>query len=110
MMPIFETNETPEQQLIRTLREKGFESPESLKLLLDWTMEQEKMVEQSRDYVGAQIQLNIKRACLYRDAGNLDAARESLEDAAEHAWNEHRDELYEEVVKEIQQMQDSNVK
>ena len=109
MMSNFEKNETPEQILVRMLREKGFDNPESCKLLLEWTMEQEKLAEQSGDYIGAQILLNIKRAKIYRDAGNADAAREAFADAAEHAWNEHRDELYGQIIAEMEKVEATDV-
>lgn len=100
-IPIIEKRENEEQKLIKLLREKGFDDPESRELLLEWTIGQEKLVEQSNDYPLEQIRLNIRRARLYYSAGNSQVASEAFEDALTQAWNEEREELYRQILQEM---------
>lgn len=105
--PKFENNENPEQQLVRLLKEKGVEDPEARNFLDSWTRKQEKQVEQSDDYNLEQIHFNLRRARLYFEAGYVDEAFENFEDARTQALNEQRDELYQAIMKEMDQVEDS---
>ncbi|HLB95572.1 MAG TPA: hypothetical protein VJK26_01560 [Patescibacteria group bacterium] len=105
--PTSENEESPEQQLVRLLKEKGVEDPEARNLLINWTLEQEKQVEQSDDYHFEQIQFNLRRARLHFKAGLVDAAFENFEAALTQAWNEERDELYQAIMKEMDEIEDS---
>ena len=105
--PTSESEESPEQQLVRLLRERGIEDPEVRDYLDNWTREQERQVEQSDDYPLAQIEFNLRRARLYFEAGYIDAARENLGDARIQAWNEQRDELCQAIEQEIDELEDS---
>jgi len=107
--PIFEENETPEQKLVRLLKdmkEKGVENPEVMKLLDNWTREQEKKVEQTDD-PEAPIKFNLLRARLYFKAGYVEEAFENFEAARMQAWNEGRDELYQSIMEEMNQIEES---
>ena len=99
--PKFETPETTEQKLLRLLKDKTLTAPETLTAFNQWLSEQEKLVEQADDYVLAQIELNLKRARLYLSAGYIDEALADFEDARCQAWNEQRDELYGEIMREM---------
>ncbi len=105
----FETKESPEQQLVRLLKEKGVEDPEAREFLDIWTREQEKQVEQStgEEYHIAQIQFNLKRARLYFEGGFVEEAFKNFEAARMQAWNEQKDELYQAIMKEMDQVEDS---
>jgi len=105
--PTFENKETAGQQLVRLLRENGVENLEVKNLLDIWTREQEKLVEQSSNYQDEQIRLNLRRARLYSEAGYLGEAFENFESARRQAWNKHRDELYQEIMKEMDGLEDS---
>lgn len=105
--PTFENKESPEQQLIKLLKEKGVEDLEAKEFLDNWTREQEKLVEQSDDYHFEQIQFNLRRARLYFKAGYIDEAFENFEAARTYAWNEQRDELYQAIMKEMDQIENS---
>lgn len=114
--PTFENEENPEQQLVELLREKGkfifnlnkgVEDPEVRELLDSWTREQEKRVEQSDDYSLEQIKFNLERACLYFEAGYVDEAFENFEAARMQALYEHRKELYQAIMKEMDEIEDS---
>lgn len=93
-----------EQGLIQALKEKGAADPEVKNLLNDWTCEQEKQVEQSGDYRAGQIQLNLRRARLYFEAGYTAEALENFEAAQTQAWHERRDELYRVITEEIDKL------
>ncbi|MCK4354837.1 hypothetical protein KAW43_00580 [Candidatus Parcubacteria bacterium] len=102
----FKKEEEPEQKLIRLLKEKGVEDPEARKLLLSWTIEQEKQVEKSDD-PEAPIQFNLRRARLYFDAGYRKAADENFEAARTQAWNENKKKLYQAIMKEMDEIENS---
>lgn len=106
---IFEIEENPEQRLVRLLKEKGAEDSEVKKILIVWTIEQEKQVEQLMGdaYSRAQIEFNLKRARLYFEAGYTEEAFENFEAARTQAWNEQRNELYQAIMKELDQIKDS---
>jgi len=103
--PTLEKRETADQKLVRLLKEKGSEDPEARKFLNDWTKEQERAIEQLSDYVLGQIQLNLRRARLYFQAGYVDAALENFEAAGTQAWNLHNDELYQAIMREMDELQ-----
>ncbi|KKT01829.1 MAG: hypothetical protein UV80_C0008G0039 [Candidatus Peregrinibacteria bacterium GW2011_GWF2_43_17] len=102
----FETKENPEQQLVRLLKEKRTEDPETKEFLDSWTREQEQMVEKSTD-PEAPIQFNLRRARLYFEAGYVEEAFENFESARMQAWNEQRNELYQAIMKEMDELEDS---
>ena len=104
--PTFEENETPEQQLVRLLKEKGVQYPEVREFLDNWTREQEKKVEQTDD-PEAPIKFNLLRARLYFKAGYVEEAFENFEAARMQAWNEGRDELYQSIMEEMNQIEES---
>lgn len=105
-MPTFENEGSPEEKLVRLLKEKGAEDPEARKFLNDWTEEQERRVEQSKDY-DAKIKFNLTRGRLYFKAGYVDEAFENFEDARIQAWNEQRIELYQAIMREGDEMEKS---
>lgn len=104
----FETRENPEQRLVRLLKEKGVEDPETRNFLDAWTREQEERVEKDDDPV-AKIEFNLKRARLYFEAGYVEEAIENFEAARMQAWNENREELYQEIIAEMDRLE-SNLK
>jgi hypothetical protein len=87
--------------LVRLLKEKGVEDPETRNLLINWTIEQERLVEASAD-PEASIQFNLRRARLYFEAGYKDEAFENFEAAKTQAWNEHRDEPCQAIAEEME--------
>lgn len=107
-LPTFESKreEQPEQKLIRLLKEKGIEDPEARSLLISWTIEQERQVEESVD-PEAPIQFNLRRGRLYFEAGYIEEAFENFEAARTQAWNERRDKLYQAIMEEMDKIEDS---
>lgn len=106
-VPEFEQRNSPENQgkgpedrVVRLFKEKGSEDPEARDLLINWIIEQEKQVEESNDSE-AVIQFNLRRARLYLRIGFKEEALENFEAARVQAWNEHRDDLYEAIEKEM---------
>ena len=106
--PIFENGneQISEQKLIQLLEEKGVEDPEVKKILIKWTKEQEKKVEESDD-PEAPIQFNLRRARLYFKAGYYKEAFENFKAALMQAYQERRDELYQKIEEEINEIKDS---
>ena len=104
-MPIFETQEMTEQRLITLLKEKGLEDADAREALLQWTIAQEQEVEQSQNK-DALIQLNLKRARLYFEAGLITEAFENYEAAYDQAYNEYNDALCQSISDEMDAMED----
>lgn len=103
---ILKNKENPEQQLIQLLKEKGAKNQEAKDLLISWTIEQEKQVEKSVN-PEAPIQFNLQRARLYFKAGYIEEALENFEAAQIQAWSEQRNELYETITKEVNEIKNS---
>ena len=105
--PEFENEEISEDQLIELLKSRGVEDTEVRELLLKWTAEQEKKAEESEDHHLAYIELSLRQARLYLAAGYIEEAFESYEAARTFAYDEFRDELYEVIMKEMDEVEDS---
>jgi hypothetical protein len=80
--------------LVDALKTRGIEDSETRELLIRWTEEQERKVEELRTRE-AQIQFEINRAELYIDSGFHDEGRGALEDALIIASQEELGELVE---------------
>ena len=103
--PQFEKKEeSPDKKLVRLLKEKGHEDPETQEFLASWTQEQEILARNAEDHFLAEIELNLKRARLYFEAGYIQEAFENFESAQEQAWNEERDDLYEKIEEEREKL------
>jgi len=98
--PVYENEKIDEQRLIQLLKEKGPKNPEAKDLLVRWTIEQEKRVEELKD-PEEPIRHNLRRARLYFDAGFTEEALENFEAARTQALNEERGELYWEITDEM---------
>lgn len=94
-----------EKHLAGLLKEKGVENPEVRRLLDSWTREQESEVKKSGDPATAAIELNLRKARLYFAAGYRGEALESFEAARMQARNENREELYQAIVAEMDELE-----
>ena len=103
-MPSFENKESTEQQLIRLLKERGSEDLVAKSLLDTWTREQERQVEKENNSGGA-IELNLRRARLYFEAGYVDEALENFEAARMQARNENKQEVYQAIMAEMDKLE-----
>jgi hypothetical protein len=103
-MTMFEVMVSPEQQLVKLLKEKGPEDTEFKETFTKWTIGQEQKVEKSSDYKNEQIHFNIRRARIYFEAGYLEDAFESFENARTQAWNEQFEELYKSIMDEMDRL------
>jgi hypothetical protein len=96
----------PEEGSERITSEEVIESlrtnPEDLSKLLKYLEAREKEVTSSKET----LNLNIKIAEIYRDAGLKEAALKSFEDAATQAWNENEDTLYEQLMDEADKLRE----
>ncbi|MFA6135909.1 MAG: hypothetical protein WC705_00920 [Candidatus Paceibacterota bacterium] len=104
--PKFEEEGGIEQRLVELLREKGVEDEGVRSALINWTIEHERQVQESSD-PEAVPRFVIRQAHLYLKAGYVTEALESFEAARMWAWNKGRDELYQAIVKEMNEIEDS---
>lgn len=99
-------NPSPEvglrQKLVEALR-LGSENQETHQLLEGWLKEEEAKVYETYDSGSPQafIDLNRSRARLYLEAGHIDEALENLKSAALQAENERMDDLWNDIIDEI---------
>ena len=88
------------------LRERGVDE-EAQKELLTWTEAQEaraREINTSR----ANIEVNVRRAKLYRAAGLIDEAWDVLESVRMQALNEGESDLYDEAMQLMDEIEGSN--
>ncbi len=97
------------KQLVEALRTKGPEDPEVRQLLDKWTKEEEAKVYEAYDSGSPEafIELNRKRARLYLDAGYIEEALVNLESAATQAENERMDDLWNNIMDEVDSIKDA---
>ncbi|MDP3764579.1 MAG: hypothetical protein Q8Q95_03075 [bacterium] len=86
-----------DQEVIEALRTKGNEDTETRALLLKWT-EQNETEANNINTSKANIECIIKQALLYKEAGYVAEALESLENAQLAAFNEKETELYQQII------------
>lgn len=108
--PQFEKQETPEKKLIRLLKEKGVEDPETREILNSWIYSREKEIEklEGEPYRLAQISFNIQRACIYFQGGYAEEALTDLEETRVQIFHElgEESELYDEVIEQMDEIED----
>lgn len=100
--PTPENIEVSDQELIDALKSKGVEDPEVSKLLQRWTEQGEKKVATPEDA----INFNRERARLYVEAGYVEEGLGVLESARIQAWNEQREELFNQIMTEMDEIED----
>lgn len=86
-----------DEEVIEALRMKGKEDPETHALLLKWTKQNEAEANKVNTSK-ANIECTIKQALLYKEAGYIAEALESLENAQLAAFNEKETELYQQII------------
>jgi len=99
--PSPEKKETSDKELIDALKSKGVEDPETFKLLQKWTKQEERRGNSPE----ASIELNLKRGRLYIEAGYVQEGLEVLESARMQAWNEQREELFNQIMAEMDEIE-----
>lgn len=95
--PNQEGAEISKGDVIESLRQ----NPENLSLLTKFLEKRDAEVTNSKETLA----LNIEVAEIYRDAGLLEAAKEAFTQAAEQAWQEQDDALYEHLMIEADKIQ-----
>ncbi len=90
-------------EVSRLLKDSGPENPEAKTLLNKWLDENQLKVESG---VITNLEFNISWAELYRDAGMGEIAREAFEQAAELARQENKDNEYDRLQREIENLRD----
>ena len=102
--PTPEKKEVLDKELIDALKSKGVENPETFQLLQKWTRQEERRGNSPE----ASIELNLKRGRLYIEAGYIEEGLEVLESARMQAWNEGREELYNQIMAEMDEIEAQN--
>jgi len=87
------------------LRENGFEHPETRDLVIKWTEQQEALVTKENTS-RASIVFNIERADLYLAVGDKEGALECLEDARMQSYQENESELYKQIMKKMDEIEE----
>lgn len=100
-----EKKEVSDQELVDALKSKGIENPEAFQLLQSWIKQGEKNVAEANT-PEATIEFNRKRARLYIDAGYVQEGLEVLEGARMQAHNERREELFSQIMTEMDEIED----
>ena len=90
-------------KVLELLRVNGYEHPETKEAVTKWTEQQEAIV--TKENTGhARIAFEIERADLYLATGDTDGALECLEDARVQAHYENEDELYDQIMKKMDEV------
>ena len=100
--PSPEKSEISDQELINALGLKGVEDPEVHQFLQQWTEQGERQVSNPENA----IKFNQRRARLYLEAGYVQEGLEVLESARMQAWNEQREELFNQIMAEMDEIED----
>lgn len=82
-----------EEEIIKKAKELGPSDPEVKKLIIEWTVTQERLVESKNDKIGG-IKFEINRANLYYKIGLFDDAYESTCAAMDQAEEMGSEELF----------------
>jgi len=92
------------ETVLEILRTKGPEDPETKVLVERWTAQQEDIA--TKENTGrAAITLNIERADLYLAVGDIEGALDCLEDARMQAYQENEKELYDQIMKRMDELE-----
>ena len=91
------------EALIQTLRERGFEDPEAVRLFGIWADKGQAEADRI-DTPRANIEFNIKCATVFRAAGHMEAARDALESILVQADNEGEQDIYDEAAGVLREM------
>ncbi len=100
-------NRIEKQEVLNMLREKGLDGPEVRKLVMDWTIQQEALVEKEGTS-RASIMFNIGRSDLYIATGDINGAIGCLEDALVQAHQENEIELRHEIIERMKEIVKGN--
>ena len=94
----------PNQEDIESLKARMIESlklgTEDLSLLNEFLDRRQLEIETSQQ----SMMLNVEVAYMYKEAGLNKLAKEALIDAAEQAWQENDDELFEKLTEEANKL------
>ena len=94
----------PNQEDIESLKARVIESlklgTEDLSLLNEFLDRRQLEIETSQQ----SMMLNVEVAYMYKEAGLNKLAKEALIDAAEQAWQENDDELFEKLTEEANKL------
>ncbi|MBI5401188.1 MAG: hypothetical protein HZB12_03700 [Candidatus Yonathbacteria bacterium] len=95
------------ENVLEMLRANGFEHPETRDLVIKWTEKQEALVTKENTSK-ATIVFNIERSDLYLATRDKEGALECLEDARTQAYQENEMELYDQIIKMMDEVEGKN--
>jgi len=100
---MFENTPIPErritaQEVAAMIRQNGKENVEAKTILNQWLDQTQGQVERGEI---TNLERNVAWAELYRNAGLVDEAVAAFTDAAEQAWQEHNDAVFQQCQNEI---------
>jgi len=87
-------------EVIRLLKERGLDNPQTRELLMEWTIEQEIEVE-IKNNPAAQINFTIDRTEMYLAIGDIEGALDTLDDARRQALQENETDLYNKIMNKM---------
>jgi len=99
-----EERKIEQAEVIELLRTKGIDDPEVKELVTKWTIQQEALATEEGT-AKASINFNISRSELYLAIGDVDGALEALEDARLQAHSENEIELYNQIMKKMDEIE-----
>ena len=105
-LPPQKKRELPDQELIDALRSHGPEDPTTKAMLGLWVHATERELNESMEST-SRIEMNIRRGRLFFAAGYIDEAFDSLSAAATQADNEGNRKLYDTIMAEMDQMDET---
>ena len=100
--PSFE-NKIEKAEVLEMLRLNGFEHPETRSAVIKWTEQQEVLVT-NENTAKARIYFEIERADLYIAVKDIEGALDCLEDVRIQAHQENEVELYNEIMKKMDEV------
>ncbi len=96
--------EIKKTDVIESIKSNGVSSPETLAMIIAWTLQEEVRVSRENTSRAATV-FNIERADLYMAAGDTEGALECLEDARVQAHNENETELYQQILTKMDEVE-----
>ncbi len=107
--PAPESGEKIEKQaVIDAIKANGLDNPETILLLNKWTDQRKVEIDGSENPGSGESALNIEISDMYLEAGKIDAAFVTLEDALNQADQEGNVELQDQIVAKLKAIRAQN--
>ncbi|GEM_PF-2482565 len=101
--------EIKKEKVIEMLQANGLEHPETKKMMLDWTRQQEASILKEnmngKDNNRANIIFDIERSDLYIAAGDMGGVLDLLDSARQRALQGDEKDLYDQIMKKMDEVE-----